>query len=219
MVTGTPVADDMAVNPPNASAVSAASLGTSRAMAEIIRKPNKEGNTQLFDKRNSPNIPIQYNAAMRKDHWLNKRLRELGKNQTGLAQALGITQPRISSLVSGGREVKTRELSIIAKFLETSETWVLENLERERLGPVRRTLPLFKTPYDEKAAEATGVRRAMDIAQARHPDKPLTLAERGQIIATVLAIVQGGEIPAPLPHAPTKKPRKDARQARKMAGK
>lgn len=52
------------------------------------------------------------------NQWINKGLLKRGKNTVGLAQALGIDQPRITEMRKGRRRVQAAELPVIAGYLE-----------------------------------------------------------------------------------------------------
>jgi plasmid maintenance system antidote protein VapI len=53
--------------------------------------------------------------------WLAAGLdKKRGKTQAGLAEALGITQPRISEILNGKRRIQTIEVPKIAKYLGQS---------------------------------------------------------------------------------------------------
>lgn len=52
--------------------------------------------------------------------WLEDRLKELGKNQAGLARALGLPQQRIREINKGLRRIQQTEWEPLANFLEWS---------------------------------------------------------------------------------------------------
>ncbi len=69
-------------------------------------------------------------TARRKRHWLEDRLDELpGKNQAGLARALGTTESRISELKSGNWKIPTNKARIAAKYLELEVNSILSLIE------------------------------------------------------------------------------------------
>ncbi|MDR6431995.1 helix-turn-helix domain-containing protein [Brucella pseudogrignonensis] len=50
--------------------------------------------------------------------WVASNLdKKAGKTQKGLAEALGVAHPQITHLVKGTRDIKVREVPIIAKYL------------------------------------------------------------------------------------------------------
>ena len=51
--------------------------------------------------------------------WIRAGLDKSGKTQTGLAAALGIDRAQITRLLKGSREIKVRELPLIAAYLES----------------------------------------------------------------------------------------------------
>ena len=50
--------------------------------------------------------------------WIRKGLAKKGKTQTGLARAMNIAHSQISRLLSGDRQLKAREIPVIAAYLE-----------------------------------------------------------------------------------------------------
>lgn len=49
--------------------------------------------------------------------WVADGLNKPGKNQTGLGKALKIGQPQVSRLLNGERQLKAREIAIVARYL------------------------------------------------------------------------------------------------------
>src|SRR5262245_5267625 len=67
--------------------------------------------------------------------WIKRGLDKPGKTQTGLAEALGRTQPQVSRLLRGTRDLKEREIAIIAEYLEEEPPPRAERRNwRQRLG-------------------------------------------------------------------------------------
>lgn len=58
-------------------------------------------------------------------HWLDLRLEEAGSNRAGLARALGKDRATVTKIVQGKREVKLREVDIVAAHLACSREEVL----------------------------------------------------------------------------------------------
>lgn len=57
--------------------------------------------------------------------YIRKRLAELGKSPKGLADHLGLPQPRVSELLNGDRKFKTEEIGKAATYLEWPTTTIL----------------------------------------------------------------------------------------------
>ncbi len=55
--------------------------------------------------------------AMKNIDWIRQGLKEPGKNQKSLAEALHITQPQVSRLLKGHRRLKADEIDVIANYL------------------------------------------------------------------------------------------------------
>lgn len=54
---------------------------------------------------------------MKNIEWIRQGLKEPGKSQKGLAEALHITQPQVSRLLTGHRRLKADEIDVIANYL------------------------------------------------------------------------------------------------------
>ncbi len=54
---------------------------------------------------------------MKNIDWIRQGLKEPGKNQKSLAEALHITQPQVSRLLKGHRRLKADEIDVIANYL------------------------------------------------------------------------------------------------------
>ena len=50
--------------------------------------------------------------------WIRKGLKKKGKSQVGLARAMNVAHPQITRLLAKNRELKVREIPIIADYLE-----------------------------------------------------------------------------------------------------
>lgn len=74
--------------------------------------------------------------------WIKDRLRELGKKQIGLANALGVEHPRISEMVKGKRGLKSDEVQIFADFLEMPVSEVLVAFSSDTAPPENSGVPL-----------------------------------------------------------------------------
>lgn len=64
----------------------------------------------------------------RRNEWIAARLRELGRSQKDLAQALGVEPPRITEILRGDRRVQPAEWQPLAVFLELPMAQVAANL-------------------------------------------------------------------------------------------
>ena len=78
----------------------------------------EEGYRRIFSEiRNSdPSIPLQQRAMDKT--WIEEGLRKPGKSKTGLAKALGRAPSMVTALLKPERELKVREVKIIAGYLE-----------------------------------------------------------------------------------------------------
>lgn len=79
--------------------------------------------------------------------WIKALIRDLrckGKNQNGLAEMLGLPQPRISEIIHGKRQVQVTELLPMAAYLEVT----LEELV------VRLTQDSFTKPAPKRSRKA-----------------------------------------------------------------
>lgn len=50
--------------------------------------------------------------------WVRNGLQRRGKNQSGLAEELGVDRTIVSRIISGNRQLKAKEIEIIARYLE-----------------------------------------------------------------------------------------------------
>lgn len=64
---------------------------------------------------------------MRND-WIKNRLDEIGENQKGLAEHLGLPPPRITEIIKGERQVTAKEVLGLSSFLHLPEVVVLRRL-------------------------------------------------------------------------------------------
>lgn len=81
---------------------------------------------------------------MRMD-WINQRLRDLrhkGKTQSGLAEAMGLTQPRIAEIIAGRRNLFAREVPMLAAYLELPEIVVISCIAGEHKPKIGRLAQL-----------------------------------------------------------------------------
>lgn len=51
-------------------------------------------------------------------HWIERKLKEIGRRKSELADALRIDRSRVSELLHGRRRISVRELPTISRFLE-----------------------------------------------------------------------------------------------------
>lgn len=60
--------------------------------------------------------------------WVANNLdKKAGKTQKGLAETLGVAHPQITQLLKGNRDIKVREVPIIAKYLGVAPpSWPVE---------------------------------------------------------------------------------------------
>jgi SOS-response transcriptional repressor LexA len=70
----------------------------------------------------------------RRNEWIAARLRELGRSQKDLAQALGVEPPRITEILRGDRRVQPSEWQPLAVFLELPMAQIAANLGIELSG-------------------------------------------------------------------------------------
>lgn len=61
---------------------------------------------------------LQKSSVMSEIDWIRKGLEKPGKTQKGLAEALGRAPSAVTNLLKNKRELKQREVSIIARYLE-----------------------------------------------------------------------------------------------------
>lgn len=69
-------------------------------------------------------------------NWIKEKLKTLNKTQKGLADVLDLAHPRINELISGNRELATREVQAFAKFMEMSVMEVIERLADDNPNPL-----------------------------------------------------------------------------------
>jgi hypothetical protein len=60
--------------------------------------------------------------------WIEARLRELGKPKNGLAKAIGQGEARVTGIINGSRQIKSRELPAISHYLEMPLTEIMKRL-------------------------------------------------------------------------------------------
>ena len=98
--------------------------------------------------------------------WIFSRLRKSGpKTQSGLAAALGIAHPQINQLKKGERDLKVREVPIIAAYLEAEPpSWGGQPLpirdDEEILAFLRRIDGLSATDVDVAFSVIVNAKRA-----------------------------------------------------------
>jgi phage repressor protein C with HTH and peptisase S24 domain len=73
-------------------------------------------------------------SDQRRNEWIAARLRELGRSQKDLAQALGVEPPRITEILRGDRRVQPSEWQPLAVFLELPMAQIAANLGIELSG-------------------------------------------------------------------------------------
>lgn len=83
----------------------------------------------------------EYESPMHE--WIKTRLKEIGKKQTGLADALGLPHPRVSEIIKGKRSIRADEAAIMADFLQISGD---EILSRIRYGSHERSFDIVREP-------------------------------------------------------------------------
>ena len=86
--------------------------------------------------------------------WLARRIDELGKKQVDLARLLHISEPRVSELIAGRRQVKITELKTLAQFLELPPIEVLSRIVNGAPGPATGSPVLEETVHVRGAVEA-----------------------------------------------------------------
>ena len=75
------------------------------------------GDNQAINVKTST-IPQEYKVVKRQD-WIKDRVKALpGKDQNGLAEAIGVHPPQITDMISGKRIIKAKELPGISNYLE-----------------------------------------------------------------------------------------------------
>jgi len=60
--------------------------------------------------------------------WIEARLMELGKPKNGLAKAIGQGEARVTGIINGSRQIKSRELPAISHYLEMPLTEIMRRL-------------------------------------------------------------------------------------------
>lgn len=72
-----------------------------------------------------------------KEHWISKRLTEIGRKKNDLAMHLKVAPPRISEIIRGDREVQADEIPKLAKFLRMTVEEVVSSLHGNLRGAPR----------------------------------------------------------------------------------
>lgn len=111
--------------------------------------------------------------------WISTNLdKKAGKTQSGLAEALGVAHPQVTQLVKGKRDLKVREVPVVAKYLNVAPpAWPGEMQTGDRivgddaiLATLRRIEGL--TEYDIDVA-FTVIKHAITSRNAsREPSRP-----------------------------------------------
>lgn len=78
---------------------------------------------------------LQKDGAMDEIEWIRKGLEKPGKTQVGLAKALDRAPSAISNLLKGARELKQREVGLIAQYLEVEPPGEVAELGRDGYRP------------------------------------------------------------------------------------
>lgn len=117
--------------------------------------------------------------AKRRNEWITLRLRELGRTQKSLAQALGIEPPRITEIVRGDRRVQPTEWQPLAEFLRLSVAEVAGNLGvalgKADAGPAIDS----ETPADARATmPSTAALQSFGNSPLEPPSRFATLSAR-----------------------------------------
>lgn len=65
--------------------------------------------------------------------WIREGLKQPGKTQVGIANALGIAHPQITQMLKGKRRIKVDEIPKIAAYLDIPAPSIGESIEPERI--------------------------------------------------------------------------------------
>ncbi|MEC9268516.1 MAG: LexA family transcriptional regulator [Pseudomonadota bacterium] len=82
---------------------------------------------------------------MQKHTWIKTRLKELGLNQTALASALGVEQPRISEIIGNRRRLRLEEVPAFADVLQMSQEEIIRLMAPENRHGNVSSLPQPET--------------------------------------------------------------------------
>jgi SOS-response transcriptional repressor LexA len=93
-------------------------------------------------------------SAKRRNEWIAARLRELGRSQKDLAQALGVEPPRVTEILRGDRRVQPSEWQPLAVFLELPMAQIAANLGIELSGFAGGKPAARRGPATEKSPAA-----------------------------------------------------------------
>ncbi len=70
-----------------------------------------------------------------RNEWLEKRLAELKKPKSGLADAMGLPPARITEMISGDRQIRAAEVPAMAAYLEWPEIVLLSTISGGAVSP------------------------------------------------------------------------------------
>ena len=87
-------------------------LRNSETIASVFAISGKDDSDEPF-----------HNSEM--EHWIESRLREIGKSKTALAKVLGVNPSRVTEIIRNTRKVQAHEVRILAEYLKMSERDVL----------------------------------------------------------------------------------------------
>lgn len=119
--------------------------------------------------------------------WIAANLdKKAGKTQTGLAERLGVAHPQITQLLKGKRDLKIREVPIIAEYLGTPPPPLIEaapgkqiraallayGVHESQLELAVDVLGNFKRPATGAPPEHSPSRGSQPHANPRHESEP-----------------------------------------------